>query len=122
MLHNIKFLLFFTHILTVPQHEVFVHAITPDKNVLLSTDTNAPTIPSTTFSGLLLHPFFFTLFWGAPKSLQMVIATMKLKDVTWKESYDQPRQHIQKQRHYFTNKVPSCQGYGFSSGHVGCES
>ena len=59
MLHNIKFLLFFTHILTVPQHEVFVHAITPDKNVLLSTDTNAPTIPSTTFSGLLLHPFFF---------------------------------------------------------------
>ena len=30
-----------------------------------------------------------TLFWGAPKSLQMVIAAMKLKD-TWKESYDQP--------------------------------
>ena len=36
----------------------------------------------------------------------------------WKESYDQPRQHIQKQRHYFTNKGPSSQGYGFSSGHV----
>ena len=36
----------------------------------------------------------------------------------WKESYDQPRQHIQKQRHYFANKVPSSQGYGFSSGHV----
>ena len=36
----------------------------------------------------------------------------------WKESYDQPRQHIQKQRHYFANKGPSCQGYGFSSGHV----
>ena len=33
-------------------------------------------------------------------------------------SYDQPRQHIQKQRHYFTNKGPSSQGYGFSSGHV----
>ena len=32
----------------------------------------------------------------------------------WKESYDQPRQHIQKQRHYFTNKGPSNQGYGFS--------
>ena len=33
-----------------------------------------------------------TLFWGAPKSLQMVIAAMKLKDATpWKESYDQPR-------------------------------
>ena len=36
----------------------------------------------------------------------------------WKESYDQPRKHIQKQRHYFANKGPSSQGYGFSSGHV----
>ena len=34
----------------------------------------------------------------------------------WKESYDQPRQHIQKQRHYFANKGQSSQGYGFSSG------
>ena len=36
----------------------------------------------------------------------------------WKERYDQPKQHIQKQRRYFTNKGPSSQGYGFSSGHV----
>ena len=36
----------------------------------------------------------------------------------WKESYDQPRKHIEKQRHYFVNKSPSSQGYGFSSGHV----
>ena len=36
----------------------------------------------------------------------------------WKESYDQPRQHIQKQRHYFANKGASSQGYGFSCGHV----
>ena len=36
----------------------------------------------------------------------------------WKESYDQPRQHIQKQRHYFVNKGTSSQGYGFSSSHV----
>ena len=44
---------------------------------------------------------------GAPKSLQMVIAAVKLKDLTpWKKSYDQPRQHIQKQRHFFANKVP----------------
>ena len=35
-----------------------------------------------------------------------------------KESYDQPRQHIKKQRHYFVNKGPSSQGYGFSSSHV----
>ena len=33
----------------------------------------------------------------------------------WKECYDQPRQHIKKQRHYFVNKGPSSQGYGFSS-------
>ena len=37
---------------------------------------------------------------------------------TWKESYDQPRQHIKKQRHHLANKGPSSQGYGFSSGHV----
>jgi len=44
---------------------------------------------------------------------------MKLKDTfPWKESYDQPRQQIKKQRHYFVNKSPSSQGYGFSSGHV----
>ena len=36
----------------------------------------------------------------------------------WKKSYDQPRWHIQKQRHYFVNKVLSSQGYGFSCGHV----
>ena len=54
----------------------------------------------------------------APKSLKMVIAAMKLKDTPWKESYDQPRYHIQKQRHYFANKGPSSQGFGFSSSHV----
>ena len=36
----------------------------------------------------------------------------------WKESYDQPRQYIKTQRHYFANKGPSSQGYGFSSSHV----
>ena len=40
------------------------------------------------------------------------------KRTPWKESYDQPRQHIKKQGHYFANKGPSSQGYGFSSGHV----
>ena len=44
---------------------------------------------------------------------------MKLKDAgSWKESYDQPRQHIKKQRHYFVNKGLSSQGYGFSRSHV----
>ena len=36
----------------------------------------------------------------------------------WKKSYNQPRQHIKKQRHYFTNKSPYNQSYGFSSSHV----
>ena len=36
----------------------------------------------------------------------------------WKKSYDQPRQYNRKQRHYFANKGPSSQSYGFSSSHV----
>ena len=41
------------------------------------------------------------IFW-APKSLQMVTAAMKLKDTySLEEKYDQPRQHIKQQRHYF---------------------
>ena len=36
----------------------------------------------------------------------------------WRKSYDQPRQHIKKQRHYFANKGPSSQSYGFSRSHV----
>ena len=47
---------------------------------------------------------------GAPKSLQMVTTAMKLKDTSpRKKSYDQPRQHIKKQRHYFANKGQSSQ-------------
>ena len=43
----------------------------------------------------------------------------EIKTLTpWKESYDHPKQHIEKQRHYFANKGPSIQGYGFSSGHI----
>ena len=67
---------------------------------------------------------WLTIFFWAPKSPQMVIAAMKLKDAYfWKlnfpeVSYDQPRQHIKKQRHYFVNNGLSGQGYGFSSGHV----
>ena len=44
---------------------------------------------------------------------------MKLKDACpWKKSYDRPRQHIKKQRHYFPNKRSYSQSYGFSSSHV----
>ena len=57
-------------------------------------------------------------FSWSPKSVQMVTAAMKFKDAPWKESYDQPRQHIKKQRHYFANKGTYSQSDGFSSIHV----
>ena len=47
----------------------------------------------------------------------MVTAAKKLKTLApWRKGYDQPRQHIKKQRHYFAKKGPSSQSYGFSSG------
>ena len=56
---------------------------------------------------------------GAPKSMQMVTAAMKLKDAcSLEESYDIPRQHIKKQRYYSASKGQSSQGYGFSSSHA----
>ena len=58
------------------------------------------------------------IFWGS-KITADGDCIMKLKDASpWKRSYDQPRQHIKKQKHYFTNKGPSSQAYGFSSSHV----
>ena len=54
--------------------------------------------------------------FGAPKSMQMVTATMKLKDAC---SLEQKLwQHIKKQGHYFADKGPSSQSHGFSSSHV----
>ena len=57
-------------------------------------------------------------YWG-PKSLQMVIATMKLRDAcSLEEKYDKPRQHIKMQKHHFASKGLYNQSYGFSSNHV----
>ena len=62
---------------------------------------------------------WLALFLGAPKSLQTVTAAMKLKDTcSLEKSYDQSRQHIKKQRHYFANKSLPSQSYGFSRSHV----
>ena len=59
------------------------------------------------------------LFSWTPKSLQMVTAAMKLKDAcSLEENYDQPRQHIEKQRHYLAYRGPYSQSYGFSSSQV----
>ena len=56
---------------------------------------------------------------GGSKIIADGSAAMKLKDpCPWKKSYDQPRQHIKKQRHYFAYKGLSSQSYGFSSSHV----
>ena len=56
------------------------------------------------------------LFWGAPKTQQMVITVMKLKIFApWKKSYDQPTQLIKEQRHYFADKGLRSRSYGFSS-------
>ena len=61
----------------------------------------------------------YRLFWGVRKSLQMVTVAKKLKGAfPWKKSYDHPGQYVKKQRHYFANKGPSSQSYGFSSSHV----
>ena len=49
----------------------------------------------------------------------MMTVAMKLKDIcSLEKKYDQPRQHITKQRHYFANKCLSSQSYGFSHTHV----
>ena len=58
------------------------------------------------FLGLQNH----CIWWPQPQNLK----TLAL----WKKRYDQPRQHIKKQRHYFINKGQSSQSYGFSSSHV----
>ena len=59
------------------------------------------------------------LFFWAPKSLQMVTAAMKLKEAcSLEEKLWQTWKHSKKQRHYFANKGPSSQSYGFCSSHV----
>ena len=62
------------------------------------------------------------VFLGAPKSLQMVIAATKLKDAYSLESYDQPRQYIKKQTHYFATKVRLVKAMDFPVVMYGCES
>ena len=59
------------------------------------------------FGGLQNH----CRWWLQPWNSKML--------ASWNKSYDQPKQHIKKQRHYFPNKGLSSQSYGFSSNHVG---
>ena len=55
---------------------------------------------------------------GVAKSQTRLSDWTELNWTPWKESYDQPRQHIKKERHYLANKSPSSQGYGFSNSHI----
>ena len=58
---------------------------------------------------------------GVAKSWNICLTLLKTTQIFYifsSPSYDEPRQHIKKQRHYFVNKGPSSQGYGFSSTHV----
>ena len=55
---------------------------------------------------------------GSPKSLQMVVAAMKLRHLLLGRKVMTNLDSILKNRHYCANKGPSSQGYGFSSGHV----
>ena len=63
-----------------------------------------------------------TLFSWASKSLQLVTAAMKKILAPWKKSYDQPRQHMKKQRHYFANKVHLVKAVVFPVVMYRCES
>ena len=48
------------------------------------------------------------------KTVLALDARIRKAKAAWKKNYDQPRQHTKKQRHYFANKGPPSQGYGFS--------
>ena len=65
-----------------------------------------------------------TLFWGAPKSLQMVIAAMKLKDslTSWEESYDQPNSILKSRDITLPTKVHLVKVRVFPVVMYGCES
>ena len=63
------------------------------------------------------------LYFGGSKITADDDCSHEIKTFTpWKKSYDQPRQHIQKQRHYFANKHPSSQSLVFPVVMFGCES
>jgi len=62
---------------------------------------------------------WWTLFWGLKNHCRWWLQAWNWNTLApGKKSYDKPRQHIKNQRHYFIDKGPSSQSYGFSSSHV----
>ena len=57
-------------------------------------------------------------FWGSKISADGDCSHEIKMLAAWKKSFDQPRQHVKKQKHYFANKGLSSQSYGFSNSHV----
>ena len=74
-------------------------------------------MPKVWFQDLLTINIFF-IFLGSKITVDSDCSHEIKTLATWKKSFDKHRQHIKKQRHYFANKGPSSQSYGFSSGHV----
>ena len=62
------------------------------------------------------------IFWGSKITADGDCSHEIKRHLLLGRSYDQPREHIKKQRHYFTNKGPSSQSYGFPIVMYGCES
>ena len=58
------------------------------------------------------------IFWGSKITADSDYSHKIKMLAPWKKSYDQPRHHIEKQRHYFGDKGPSSETYGFPSSHV----
>ena len=79
-------------------------------------------ITSWLIDGETMKTVIYFIFWGSKITADGDYSHEIKRLVPWKKSYDQPRQHIKKQRHYFANKGLSSQSYGFSSSHYGCES
>ena len=76
-------------------------------------------ITSWQIDGETMETVRYSLGAGAPKITANGDCCHEIKTfASWKKSYDQPRQHSKKQRHYFANKGPSGQSYDFSSSHV----
>ena len=87
-------------------------------NIQKTKNTASGPIPSWQIDGEQWKQWEALFSWSS-KSLQMVSAAMELKDAcSLEENYDQPRQHINKQRHSFADKGLSSQSYGLTSGHV----
>ena len=76
-------------------------------------------ITSRQIDGETMETVRYFIFFGLQNHCRWWLQPWNLKILApWRESYDQPRHYIKKQRYYLANKSPSNQSYGFSTGHV----